>query len=131
MLSSKSIFQESSIFYEQCIKSSGYKTKLQHQPPKESNQNKKERECNIIWFNSPHSRSVKINIRRILIKLISNHFPPNHKLIKIFNKNTIKLSYSCMTTIRSKKKGHNKQILQPSSQNHKNHARASIKKISN
>ena len=58
-------------------------------------------------------KTVKTNIGRIFIKLISKHFPPNHKFVKIFNKNTIKRSYSCMPNIRSKIKGHKKQILQP------------------
>ena len=94
-------------------KNSGYKTKLQHQQPKENNQNKKRRKRNIIWFNLPYSKSVKTNIGRIFVKLISKHFPPNHKFVKIFNKNIIKLSYTCMPNIRSKINGRNKKILQP------------------
>ena len=111
--SSKDIFPESSLYYEKCLKNSGYKTKLQYQHPKENNQNKKKRKRKIIWFNPPYSKSVKTNIGRIFIKLISKHFPPNHKFVKIFNKNTIKLSYSCMPNIRSKMNDHNKKILQP------------------
>ena len=52
-------------------------------------------------------------MRRIFIKLISKHFPPNHKFGQIFNKNAIKFSYSCMSNIRSKIIGHNKKIVQP------------------
>ena len=89
-------------------KNNGYKTKLQYQQPKENNPNKKKRKCNIIWLNPPYSKSVKTNVRRIFIKLISKHFPPNYKFVKIFNKNTMKLSYSCMPNIRSKINGHNK-----------------------
>ena len=110
--SSKNIFQESAIFYEKCLNTVD-KNKLQYQQPKENNQNKKKRKRNIIWFNPPYSKSVKTNIGRIFIKLISKHFPPNHKFVKIFNKNTIKLSYSCMPNIRSKMNDHNKKILQP------------------
>ena len=108
--SSKDIFQESVIYYEKCLKNSGYKTKLQYQQPKENNQNKKKRKRTIIWFNLPYSKSIKTNIGRIFIKLISKHFPPNHKFVKIFNKNTIKL---VIKNIRSKINGHNKKILQP------------------
>ena len=93
-------------------KISGYKIKLLYQQPKENNQNKQKRNRNTISFNPPNSKPVKTNIRRIFIKLISKHFPPNHKFVKIFNKNTIKLSYSCMPNIRSKINGHNKKILQ-------------------
>ena len=34
--SSKNIFWESAIYYEQCLKNSGYKTKLQYQQPQKS-----------------------------------------------------------------------------------------------
>ena len=86
MSSSKDIFQESAIYYEKCLKNSGYKTKLQYQQPKENNQNKKKRKRNIIWFNPPYSKSTKSNIGRIFIKLISKHFPLNHKFVKKHNK---------------------------------------------
>ena len=100
LLSSKDIFQESAIYYEKC-------------QPKENNQNKKNRKRKTIWFNLIYSKSVKTNIGRIFIKLIGKHFPPNHKFVRIFKKNTIKLSYSWMPNIRSKINGHNKKILQP------------------
>ena len=93
-------------------KNSGYKTKLQYQQPKVDNQSKRKRKRNIIWFNPLYRKSVKTNIRRIFIKLISKHFPLNHKFVKIFNKNTIKLSYSCMPNIRSKINGYNRKVLQ-------------------
>ena len=110
MSSSKDISQESAIYYEKCLKNCRYKTKLQYQQPKENNQNKKKRKRTIIWFNLPYSKSIKTNIGRIFIKLISKHFSPNHKFVKIFNKNTIKL---VIKNIRSKINGHNKKILQP------------------
>ena len=94
MTSSKNIFQESAIYYEKWLKNSGYKSKLQYQQLKENNQNKK-------------------NIGRIFIILTSKHFSPSHKFVKIFNKNTIKHSYSCILNIRLKINGHNKNILQP------------------
>ena len=111
--SSENIFQESAVYYEKCLKNSGHKTKLQYQQPKENNQNKKKRKRNIIWFNPPYSKSVKTNIGRIFIKLISKHFPPNHKFVKIFNKSRIEFSYSYMPNIRSKINSRNNKILQP------------------
>ena len=50
--------------------------------------------------NVTYSKSVKTIIGRMFIKLISKYFPPYHKFVKIFNKNTIKLSYSCMPSIK-------------------------------
>ena len=52
-------------------RNSGYKTKLKNQQQKESNQNGKKRKRNIICFNPPYSESVKTNIGRVFIKLIS------------------------------------------------------------
>ena len=46
------------------------------------------------------------------MKFVSKRFPPNHKFVKISNKNLMKLSYSCKPNIRSKINGHNKKILQ-------------------
>ena len=51
MSSAEDIFQESAIYYEKCLKSSGYKTKLQYQQPKE---NKTKRKENVTLFGSIH-----------------------------------------------------------------------------
>ena len=66
---------------------------------------------NIIWFNPPFSENVETNIGKIFLKLIKKHFPPGSKLSKIFNKNTLKLSYSCMPNIKSIISKHNKALL--------------------
>ena len=58
------------------------------------------------------SKLVKTNIGRMFIKVISKHFPPIQKFVKVISKNTLKFSYSCMSNIRSKVNGHNKKILQ-------------------
>ena len=87
------------------------------------------RKKNITWFNPPHNKSLKANTERIFIKLISKHVPPNHKFVKIFNKNTIKLSYCCMLNIKSKINGHTKKYYNSSPQSYKNYATALLKKI--
>ena len=78
---------------------------------KEKNQNQRKRKHNIVCLNLPYSKSVKTNIGRKFIKLISNHFPPNHQFVQVFENNTIKLSYFCMLNIKINV--HNKKILQP------------------
>ena len=57
---------------------------------------KRARTRKVIWFNPPYSSHVKTNIGKIFMKLIVKHFPKHHRHHKIFNKNTIKLSYSYM-----------------------------------
>ena len=46
----------------------------------------------VIWFNPPFSKNVRTNVGRDFVRLINKHFPES-LLHKIFNKNTVKLSY--------------------------------------
>ena len=55
---------------------------------------------------------METNIGKYFFRLLNKHFPPGHKLYKIFNKNTLKPSYSCMPNLKSKIDGHNKKILE-------------------
>ena len=55
MSSSKSIFQESAIYYERCLKNSGYKTEL----PKGNNQNEKNENARV--FVQPTMQQVRKN----------------------------------------------------------------------
>ena len=54
------------------------------------------------WFNPPYSMNVK-----------RNNFPRKNSFHNIFNKNTVKISYSCMRNISSIIASHNKSILRP------------------
>ncbi len=75
-----------------------------------SQKTRRNRQRNIIWFNPPFSKNVKTNIARNFLCLIDKHFPPNHKLHKIFNRNTVKVSYSCMNNVKSIISKHNTRI---------------------
>ena len=68
-------------------------------------------ERNIIWFNPPCDKSVSTNIGKNFLNLIAYHFARSHKYHKIFNKNTVKASYSCLSNIKSIITAHNKRIL--------------------
>ena len=94
----------------------GYNKKLTYQQKGENNENNKNigknRKRNIIWFNLSYSKSLKRNIGKYFFGLLKKHFPPGHKLYKIFNKNTLKVSYFCMPNLKVKIDGHNKKILE-------------------
>ena len=64
----------------------------------------------IIWFNSSYNQNVSTNIAKIFLKLVDKHFPRTHRLHKIFNRNTIKVSYSCMSNVQQLIKKHNNFI---------------------
>ena len=77
--------------YKNAIKQSGYKDNLIFS---ETQSKKKSRKCKIIWFNPPFNKYVVNDIRKDFLKLINKHFPPQHKLYKILNRNSIKISPS-------------------------------------
>ena len=52
------------------------------------------------------------NVGRTFLKILDEEFPDNHVFRKIFNRNTVKISYSCMPNLKQKIDGSNKSILQ-------------------
>ena len=91
---------------------SGYNYKLSYKPsPPSSTNSKKNRHRNITWYNPPYSSNVATNIGRQFLKIISRSFPASHILHKIFNRNTVKVSYSCMNNLKSHIDSHNKNML--------------------
>jgi hypothetical protein len=114
--SSEEIFNEHITAYKESLSNSGFNEQLNYTIREDKTKPYKEeirRKRNIIWYNPPYSRNIKTNIGRLFLSLISKHFPKSNKLHKIFNKNTIKISYSCMSNVHSIISAHNKSILHP------------------
>ena len=55
--------------------------------------------------------NVRTNVGKIFLNLIDKHFPPSSCLHKIFNRNSVKVSYSCMDNCKSIISKHNTTIL--------------------
>ena len=72
---------------------------------------KKKRKRKITWFNPPFCQSIETNISKRFLSLVDKHFTPDHQLRKIFNRNTLKVSPTCMPNIGSAIKSHNNQLL--------------------
>ena len=108
------IFKAATPFYEEALQRSGYQHSFSYNPTRNNNQSKKQRKRKIIWFNPPFDKNVSTNIGKNFIHLIQKHFPKNSKFYKIFNKNTVKVSYSCMPNVKSIISCHNRKILRPS-----------------
>ena len=72
---------------------------------------RRNRKRNIVWFNSPFSKSVKNNIGKEFLNLVNKHFPPHHHLRKVCNRNTLKVSYSCMINMATTISSHDKNLL--------------------
>ena len=70
-----------------------------------------------IWFNPSFSKNVATKIGRYFLNLINKHFPRDHKLHKIFNTNSVKVSYSYMPNVKSAINSHNRKMLHPTVNN--------------
>ena len=77
---------------------------------KQSAKYRKRRMRNIIWYNPPYNKSVSTNIGRVFQNLLDKHFHKEHKLNKIFNRSSVKVSYSCTRNIEHIIKNHNRKI---------------------
>ncbi|PIK42409.1 hypothetical protein BSL78_20735 [Apostichopus japonicus] len=112
--SNEEIFDNAAPIYNDALRDSGYTDHLVYNNSTESSKKqprKKPRTRNIIWFNPPYSRNVKSNVGKLFFRLLAKHFPKGNKLHKIFNKNNVKLSYSCMGNMRSIINSHNNRLL--------------------
>ena len=110
--SSKEVLEETAPYYEQYLSNCGYKEKLNYCDPTSPNFiTKRKRQRKIVWFNPPYSKTVKTKIKKFFLQLIKKHFPKEHKFHKILNRNTLKLSLSCMPSIKTKINAHNREIL--------------------
>ena len=79
-------------------------------------QPKKNRSRKIIWFNPPFSSNVETSIARKFLKLIKKHLS-KHCFHKIFNKNNMKVSYSCMDNMEKLIKKQNNKLLKKNDKN--------------
>ena len=109
--------------YDKALADSGFCEMTEFLEDRKSSSEKrkrKNRSRNITWFNPPYSQNVSTNIGWRFRTLISKHFPRNSKLSKIFNINTLKLSYSCMPNMAAVISQHNSSILRGGKTNGEN-----------
>ena len=83
--------------YQKALDESGYNHKLKFMPPKEKANRQRSR--NITFYNPPFSSNVTTNIGKEFFKLLDQNFPIGHVLHPIINRNTVKLSYSCLPNV--------------------------------
>ena len=105
------IFNETADYYNNILEKNGYREKIEYI---ENNTNTKraKREREIIWYNPPFSKNVKTKIGYHFINLIDKHFGNKDNVLnKIFNRNKIKIGYSCMNNIGKIIKAHNAKLL--------------------
>ena len=100
--SSEEMFNSVSQTYQQALDKSGHKFNLKYSPQafQQNHQGRrKNRPRNIVYYNPPFSKDLDTNIGQKFFKLMEKHFPQNHVLKPIINKNCVKLSYSCLPNL--------------------------------
>ena len=114
--SNEDIFDESKGEYEDVLKQSGSNNiNLKYQALITFN-TKQKRRRNIIWFNPPFSRDVSTNVAKKFLQFLEKHFRPSNSLHKIFNRNTIKVSYCCTQNLGNIIKSHNEKLISSNNQ---------------
>ena len=84
------VFIQACTPFQEALKKSGYDYKLNFNPPVPNQTNSSKRKRNILRFHPPYSQHVQTNIGQKFLRLIDQHFPKQHPLGKIINRNYIK-----------------------------------------
>ena len=101
----KECFDKAKPAYQEALDKCGYHHNLTYN---EKPQTRRNRPRNITWFNPPFSMNVETNVGNCFLNLIDRHFPKSNPLQKLFNRHTLKLSYSCMSNVENIITNHNK-----------------------
>ena len=113
--SSEEMFETTAPIYREALAKSGYDFPLKFDPkarePNKKKKRKRNRNKDVLWFNPPYSATVRSRIGRDFLNLVSKSFPPGHPLRKIFNRNTLKVGYSCTPNIEKIISSRNKKLL--------------------
>ena len=116
--SDKECLDDAKHVYQEALNKSGYRYNLTYNmTPSQRSHPRRNRQRNITWYNLSYSRNVETNVGKCFLSLIDQHFPKSNPLYKIFNQNTVKLSYSCMNNIKSIISSHNKAKIRKSTVN--------------
>ena len=111
--SSEQMFEAVAPIYREALAKSGYDYTLKFDPEAGKKHKKRRRSRKILWFNPPFSTNVRTNIAKEFLKLLDKCFPIGHPLRKLFNRNRVKVSYSCTPNMERVISRRNHQILSP------------------
>ena len=101
-------FNKAALDYNTALKKYSFNENIKYSPSQLKQRNGKRQ---IIWFNYRYNVNVKTNVGKLFMRLIDKHFPRHHKFYKLFNCNNVKLSYSCMPSMKNVIQKHNSKIM--------------------
>ena len=110
--SDETMFNSVAPTYQEALEKSGYKFRLHFKPQQATNTARKRcRKREIVWWNPPYSANVKTKTGAAFFKLLGQHFPKDHPLHKIINRNTVKMSYRTTPNFKQIISSHNAKIM--------------------
>ena len=113
--SSKEIFLNDIKPYQDALINAGHKQNLEFSNETNTSNRTRTRKKDVTWYNPPFNASVTTNFAAKFLRLVDKHFVKGSPFNKIFNRNTIKVSYSCLPNLEQIISSHNKKVLRSSS----------------
>ena len=108
------MFERSTKIHQKALEESGHEYKLKFEKQDldalNNNSKKKKRKRRIYWFNPPWDMNVAIKVGKKFFQILDETIPPGHPLHKVFNKQTVKLSYCTMPNMLKKISVHNSRV---------------------
>ena len=109
--STENEFNEAKADYERALRESGHKHELKFIPKERNQRQNKKKKRKIFWYNPPYNSTVTTCIGKKFLSLVDKHFPKGSELRGLFNRNTMKVSYSCTGNIKTLIQAHNRKLL--------------------
>ena len=131
--SCKKIFEENKGRYDDALKDSGFQGRLEYLTPVDitsrvknnndgtrtlikvgeiinNSRHAKNRNRKVVWFNPPFCKLANIDMGKYFLHILDKHFNRDNPLSRIFNRNTVKISYSCTKNMYNILSNHNKRL---------------------
>lgn len=108
--STKEIFAQESPPYQDALREAGYPEEITYSKPTKRNS----RPRKVIWYKPPWSDDVSTNVGALFLRLLAKHFPSTSSLHRLFNRNNMKISYSCLPSMDAMIAGHNAKVISSS-----------------
>ena len=113
--SSEDMFNSAVQQYQEALEDSEYDHKLQFEEVNifdmnEGSKKRRRRYKNEFWYNPPWNMNVQTKIGESFLKALDSEIKPDNPLRKVFNRHTIKLSYSNMPNMSKVVSTHNSKI---------------------
>ena len=113
--SSEEMFNSAVQQYQEALEESEYEYKLQYEEVNilemnEGNKKKRRRYKHEFWYNPPWNMNVQTKIGEAFLKALDSEIKQDNPLRKVFNRHTIKISYSNMPNMAKVISTHNSKI---------------------